>query len=94
MDESHFAELSVRWQRDSRDKSLTEIEAHPAFIEMLRADQEVLPLVLKELFSEREPFIGWLSLLTAITGEDPALGALDVRVAVRKWRVWARRQMP
>lgn len=92
MDKDHFSSLVAKWQRDSFDKTLSEIEMHPAYSELVRAGDEVLPLALNELISDPHPFIGWLSLLTAITGSDPAAGCFDVRAAARKWKAWARKQ--
>jgi hypothetical protein len=65
---------------------------HPIYQELVAMGQPVIPLILAEL--KRESNVSWISVLAAITGENPVSPALAGRVdaMVRVWLDWGRQQ--
>ncbi len=82
-----FRSLCDRWKEETLvESSLTQIVTHGAYQRIIGLGPAVLPLIFDEL--EREP-AQWFWALSAITGEDPAVGEDTVRGASVKWLEWA-----
>jgi hypothetical protein len=67
--EPRFDGLVESWRRDTQFRSsLTEIIAHPAYLEVIRIGQPVVPLLLREV--EKGGRL-WSPTLCSITGVQP-----------------------
>jgi hypothetical protein len=85
----HFLALAARWRTETaRFSSVTKMIEHPAYQEIIRMGQPVVPLILRELEKQAEL---WGPALTAITGARPvpAGDAGRVRRSAEHWLRWA-----
>lgn len=88
-----FQELATQWKAATRYRSNTRsLQNHPVYQELVALGEPVIPLILAEL--ERESSVSWITLLTAITGENPVPPALagQVDAMVRAWLDWGRQR--
>jgi hypothetical protein len=88
-----FQGLAVEWNATTRYRSNTHaLGNHPVFQELVALGEPVIPLILAEL--ERESSVSWITVLAAITGENPVPPALAGRVdaMVRAWLDWGRQR--
>ena len=88
--EEKFRVLASWWQWDTSGHSFSyHREQHPAYKEVLRMGQPVVPLILNEL--QINPY-HWFDALETLTGEDPVqpedYGYVDKMVAA--WLDWSR----
>jgi hypothetical protein len=64
-----FDELSRQWHEETSVlSSTTEICNHPAYLEIIKMGDKVIPFILKDL---QESPSQWFSALRSITGNDP-----------------------
>jgi hypothetical protein len=88
-----FQVLTRQWVEVTRYRSNTQaLRSHPGFQELVALGEPVVPMILAEL--TREPDVSWLTVLTAITGENPVPPALAGRVdaMARAWLDWGRQR--
>jgi len=90
--EQEFAELTERWQRETRGLSaIDDIAMHPAYQRIMALGKPALPLILREL--ERKPH-HWFWALTMIVGEKyspvPPEHAGRVSAMRADWLQWGR----
>jgi hypothetical protein len=88
--EERFRRLEATWMGEvGHHSSTTKLVNHPAFQEIIRMGQAVVPFMLQDL--EKRPRL-WVWALPAITGADPV--AADDRGDIAKmseaWLRWAR----
>ncbi|MDQ6805142.1 MAG: hypothetical protein M3065_09260 [Actinomycetota bacterium] len=60
---------------------------HPAYQRIIGLGRPAVPLILKRLAEEPAQ---WFWALTAITGEDPAVGQTTLDGAAGAWLSWGR----
>jgi hypothetical protein len=85
--EQRFRRLEATWHADVRySSSGTEHINHPAFQEIIRMGEAVVPLMLRDL--EREPHF-WVWALPDITGADPVAEA-DAGNITKMSETWVR----
>jgi hypothetical protein len=85
--EERFRRLEAIWHADTRySSSSREIREHPAFQEIIRLGDEVVPLMLRDL--ERAPHF-WVWALATITGANP-VPASDRGNIARMSEAWVR----
>lgn len=83
-----FEELADRWETETAFESVVSRKAmHPAYQRIIGMGDQAVPLILKRL--QRMPR-QWFWALTAITGEDPALGETTLDGASAAWLTWGR----
>jgi hypothetical protein len=83
-----FDELAAEWRaRTAHLSSVERIILDPAYQRIIGLGPAVIPLLLREL--ERRPG-HWFWALSAITGEDPAVGTNSFQEAVHAWLQWGR----
>ncbi len=85
-----FAELTERWQTDTRlSSSVAEMAMHPAYQRIIGMGRRAVPLILREL--ERRPH-HWFWALAAITGERPVPPGDygQVRKMTEAWLRWGK----
>jgi hypothetical protein len=90
--EAAFRELADEWESETKFlSSLTARAQHPAYREIIRLGDAVVPVVLREL--QRKPN-HWFAALRAITGADPVKPNErgDLSAMTRAWLRWARQQ--
>jgi hypothetical protein len=88
-----FQGLATQWKATTRYRSNTHsLRNHPVYQELVALGEPVVPLILAEL--ERESSVSWITVLAAITGENPVPPALAGRVdaMVRAWLDWGRQR--
>jgi hypothetical protein len=93
--EQRFRRLEAAWNADTCFLSdPNRIIGHPAFQEIVRMGEAVIPLMLSDL--EKEPR-QWVWALPLITGEDPAPPEFsdgfikwDMRKMREEWLRWGR----
>jgi hypothetical protein len=89
---ARFSGLVEWWRRDTRfQSSLTEIIAHPAYLEVIGMGKPVVPLLLREI--ERGGRL-WATALRAITGVQPVPreSAGNAKRTVEAWLNWGHAQ--
>ena len=89
--EQRFRRLEAAWQADIRYHSNPDkIISHPAFQEIIRMGQAVVPLMLRDL-AERPRL--WVWALPEITGANPVRpeDAGNISKMSQTWLEWARR---
>ena len=88
--EERFLVLVEQWQRETGMLSqVQKMVIHPAYQRIIGMGQPVVPLILRELERETDP---WFWALEVITGANPvtgdARGRLDQMAAA--WLKWGR----
>jgi hypothetical protein len=84
-----FDNLVKTWVSDIKYKSIESQQInHDAFLRIIAIADKVLPSVFQE-FSKR-PFMAWLRVLPAITGQNIASEAKSFPEAVRLWIEWGK----
>jgi hypothetical protein len=90
--EQLFEELATKWMQETCFlSSPSRIIAHPACIAIAALGPDILPLILRKI--EDDVSIGWLVLMTEITGENP-VPKEDAGIVLRirdHWLNWARK---
>ncbi len=82
-----FEDLADQWESETVFESVVARKAlHPAYQRIIGMGPTVVPLILRRL--RREP-AQWFWALTAITGQDPALGEDTIEGATAAWLAWA-----
>ncbi len=85
--EARFRRLEAAWRADTAyTSSSTEIRNHPAFQEIVRLGDAVVPLMLRDL--EEKPRL-WVWALPRITGADPVPPS-DRGNIIRMSEAWLR----
>jgi hypothetical protein len=83
-----FNQLADRWQRETALESIVTRKAmHPAYQRIIGMGDAAVPLILQRL--QREPR-QWFWALSAITGEDPAVGQDSAAGAAAAWIEWGK----
>lgn len=86
--DTFFDELADRWEAETVFESVATRKAmHPAYQRIIGMGQPAVPKILRRL--ETEP-AQWFWALTAITGEDPAVGQTTLDGAAAAWLSWGR----
>jgi hypothetical protein len=88
-----FQGLATQWKEATRYRSnIHALRNHPVYQELVAQGEPVVPLILAEL--EREPSVSWITVLAAITGENPVRPELAGRVdaMARAWLDWGRQR--
>ena len=87
-----FDQCFKQWKADERPTSimLTRV-AHPAYLRIISLGPPALPLILRALEKEPDP---WFWALTAITGEDltPKSHSFRFSKLVEAWLQWGRKR--
>ena len=84
---AEFEELAGEWRQGvSVQSSARLIVEHDAYQKIIGLGQPAVPLILGEL--KERPAL-WFWALTAITGEDPAVGETTIDGAAQRWFEWA-----
>jgi hypothetical protein len=92
-DIARFEKLADRWRRETLDlSSLTEIVAHPAYLEIINMGKVVTPLILTEL--KRNPG-HWFVALAIINNVNPvpAADAGNLKKMTAAWLKWGRERL-
>ena len=90
MDE-RFQQLVSRWSEDtSFMSSMSDMVAHPAYLEIIEMGERAVPLLLLELKNRSGH---WFSALSTITGENPIPAESRGRFEEMSeaWLDWGRR---
>lgn len=88
--EERFRHLEAIWRAETGHlSSSSKIIAHPAFREIVRMGQAVIPFLVRDL--ERQPRL-WVWALPEITGVDPvpASDGGDIAKMTAAWLDWAK----
>jgi hypothetical protein len=86
--ETEFDALVARWKADTGMSSLVRQQVqHPAYQQIIRMGQRVVPLILSEMRSRPDH---WFWALHAITGEQPASPGATFAEATEAWLTWGR----
>src|ERR1700675_740126 len=88
--EKHFRKLEATWNADTGYlSSYTGIVEHPAFREIIRLGEPVVPLMLRDL--EERPRL-WVWALPELTGADPVPPQDGGNIAkmTEAWLRWGR----
>lgn len=88
--EEQFRRLEAVWDAETAfSSSYTEIVEHPAFQEIVKLGEAVVPLMLRDL--EQAPRL-WVWALPTITGENPVLPEDAGKIAKMSdaWVRWGR----
>ena len=88
-----FQDLAARLRAETRYRSNTRaLRNHQVYQELVALGEAIVPLILAEL--EREPCVAWITVLAALTGEDPvphpAAGQVDAMA--HAWLDWGRQR--
>jgi hypothetical protein len=86
-----FQLLASQWNAAARYRSNTRaLQNHPVYHELVSLGEPIVPLILAEL--GREPSVFWMTVLAAITGQNPVPPAVSGRVEAmaRAWIDWGR----
>lgn len=89
--ERKFLALAAVWSYDvGPTSSITQMVAHPAYLQIIGLGRAVLPYLFAELARQPDH---WFYALAAITGEDPVPPGADGNVAAmtEAWLTWGRR---
>jgi hypothetical protein len=92
--EERFRRLEAAWRADTYVlSSFTKIVGHPAFQEIIRLGDDVVPLMLRDL--EERPRL-WVWALPEITGENPVAeeDAGNIARMSEAWLKWGREWKP
>jgi hypothetical protein len=85
-----FERLSEEWRRDTQFSSSVQlITMHPSYQQIIGMGAAVLPLILADLQSGPDH---WFWALSAICGEDVAVGTTDITTAANEWLAWGKAQ--
>lgn len=87
-----FQTLADKWREFTRFRSsLTEITDNPVYRAIIQLGDDVVPLLLRELQRQPEP---WFAALREITGEDPVSPSQrgDMRAMTQSWLRWGRQR--
>jgi len=90
--EKQFKRLADQWRRDiGPTSSAARMAQHPAYQEIIRMGDAVVPCILAEI--EREPD-HWFIALYEITGADPVRKAHrgDIEKMAEDWVAWGKKQ--
>lgn len=85
-----FLSLAEQWRAATRfQSSLSTITQHPAYQAVIALGDEVVPVLLAQLYRRPEP---WFSALKAITGTDPVRPDQrgNMRAMTDAWLRWGR----
>lgn len=83
-----FNELADQWELETVFESIVVRKAlHPAYQRIIGMGRTAVPLILERLKDRPQQ---WFWALTAITGEDPALGETTLEGASYEWLRWGR----
>jgi hypothetical protein len=88
--ERTFRHLADDWIADTQfQSSLTRITSHPSYQKIVSFDEEVLPLIFREIAASPRY---WFSALRDITGADPVKPHErgDVTAMTAAWLRWAQ----
>src|SRR5207247_93743 len=88
--ESKFRKLSERWKSETCFlSSMSEAAAHPAYQEIIRLGQDVVPFLLRDMEVNHTH---WFAALRAITSANPvpAGAAGNIPKMVEAWLSWAK----
>lgn len=86
--EGRFEGLADRWESETAFESIVTRKAmDPSYQRIIGMGGQVVPLILRRLQHEPRQ---WFWALTAITGEDPALGQTSIASASEAWLSWGR----
>ena len=88
--EQRFRRLEALWRAETGHlSSSSKIIDHPAYREIIRMGQTVVPFMLRDL--EQQPQL-WVWALPEITGEDPVLveDRGDIVKMTTAWLRWAK----
>jgi hypothetical protein len=86
--EVRFERLAERWEADTAFESIVTRKAmDPSYQRIIGMGPPVVPLILLRLQQKPRQ---WFWALTAITGEDPALGQTSIASASEAWLSWGR----
>jgi hypothetical protein len=86
--EVRFEELASRWEADTAFESIVTRKAmDPSYQRIIGMGAPVVPLILRRMQQKPRQ---WFWALTAITGEDPALGQTSIASASEAWLSWGR----
>lgn len=88
--EEHFRRLEATWRAETGHlSSSSKIIGHPAFREIVRMGQAVIPFLLRDL--EQQPNL-WVWALPEITGVDPVpvSDRGDIAKMTDAWLRWAK----
>ena len=67
--EKHFKKLARKWRKETeKNCSMTQINNHPAYLQIMEMGEPALPLIFSELKLSPD---WWFAALKQITGEDP-----------------------
>jgi hypothetical protein len=90
--EQRFAELAERWQRAVAHQSSSSVRyGHPDYQAIIALGPAVVPLLLRDLATNRRH---WFAALTAITGIDPVPppDAGNIAAMASAWLRWGKEQ--
>jgi hypothetical protein len=83
-----FDSLTEEWREATAvESNLERIVMNEAYQRIIGLGPQVLPHILKDL---EETLDHWFWALTAIVGEDKAIGQTSVGAAAEAWLAWAR----
>jgi hypothetical protein len=88
--EDRFRDLSRAWEEAAGHlSSMTAASGHPAYQEIIRLGQAVVPFLLRDL---EENHSHWFIALRQITGSNPVppSAAGDIPEMVKAWLRWAK----
>ncbi len=88
--EERFEELAARWLCETRySSSMDDLISHPAYQQIIKMGESVIPLLLHDLGNHRR---FWGPALASITGENPVAEehAGRVKESADDWRKWAK----
>jgi hypothetical protein len=88
--EQQFPRLAATWHQAVAHHSSSRLrESHPIYQQIIRMGPAVVPLLLKDLETNRRH---WFSALAALTGADPipAEHAGDIPKMAEDWLRWGR----
>ena len=87
-----FHALAEEWRSATRfQSSLTQVTGHDAYRSIIGLGDEIVPVLLRELCRQPEP---WFAALREITGAEPVLPHQrgDMRAMADAWLRWGRQQ--
>lgn len=88
--ETRFCALVKQWKKETEtDSSITRMIGHPAYQEIIRMGEPVVPLLLAEIEHEAD---FWFVALQKITGADPVpkASAGKIEEMAKAWIDWGR----
>lgn len=83
---SLFSELSEQWRTDMLfESNIERIVLHPSYQRIIGLGPQVVPYILQDLQDSPDH---WFWALTAIVGDDKAVGQTSVGAAAEAWLAW------